>query len=284
MDSDPNRLNKDSISFIQNLNPGNNYAEARIYIKTLYELYQRTILEALSKALPSSLGSIQSKDLKKRFEELTFLMNIARIEKAPIEKWRPRIICLHEERNKIEHNDLYVPGLSKFTPLEKMLKELDDFREYLSGFCVEYDSKFLTLDLNSKIQLVGEALFNDLAIKLERTTLEKNSDAAIAKRVFTTDYILMELEQIDDLIKIIMWPIFQNYEKLSGLIMLVGAIYYLESRETAYISMEICPKCGGKIEDTAKYGGIGEDGPSYVHQRVGCNSCEYTLNDETISI
>lgn len=284
MHSDPNRLNIDSMDFIRKLNPGNNHVEARMYLKTLYELYQRIILEAFSNILPHSNDSILSKDLKKRFEELTVLMEIAKIEKTSIKKWETRITGLSIERNKIEHNDLYVPSLGKFTPLDMMLKEFDEFKEYLNWLRNEYKSKFSTLDLNSKIKLIKEALLNDLAIKFERTTLEKNSDVKTIKRVQTTDHILKELEPIDELLKITMWPIFQNYKALSELITLVGGIYYLEGRETAYISMEICPKCGGKIKQTVKNGGISEDGPSYVHLRVGCSSCEYTLNDETISI
>jgi hypothetical protein len=284
VNSDTERLKNDSIDLIRKLDPHENLAESRIYLKIIYELYQRTLLSALSKTYHSAHDVIQGKDLKKRYGDLTILMDIAKIDKFPLEKWRDTINELYNERNKIEHNDLYIPSLNRFTPLNKALTELNDFERYLAGFCIDYDRKFSTLDLNSKIELVKKALFTDLAVKLERTSQESGNGQVGTKKTFTSDYILRELESIDGLIKILAWPIFENYSTLSELLTLVGALYYLDGRESAYISMEVCPRCAGKIETATKYGGNSEDGPIYVNARVGCSECDYTLNDETFSI
>jgi uncharacterized protein with PIN domain len=74
---------------------------------------------------------------------------------------------------------------------------------------------------------------------------------------------------------------------LESLIQLVKIVNNFKGREEVLLRFSVCPKCGGKIEETEHYvGGDTEDQPepTGVYIRVGCQKCDYLIHDDIIDI
>ena len=64
---------------------------------------------------------------------------------------------------------------------------------------------------------------------------------------------------------------------------LIRVISRFDGREDAFLSISMCPECGGKIVETSvAIGGSEDEEPSGFRIHVGCEKCSYTLADEFV--
>jgi len=72
---------------------------------------------------------------------------------------------------------------------------------------------------------------------------------------------------------------------LLDFIKLIRVVTKFRCIEEGLLSKSICPKCGKKIIETQKNVGGEYDGPpDMIHYRIGCEKCDYIVNEETIDL
>lgn len=255
----------------------------RILYKPLYDYFM-----ILIKELGAQRCGLDEKDLKQqlktRWDNIRWCLEF--IEDPKI--WDETIYMLHEIRRRIEHDDFYNPTETQLTNIRNIAP---DFRDWIIHVTNEYYKKSKDFTIretfnhqfnihNAKaLRMVHEygakPPFVDnphLVPEFEESSYEKISKLAILLEKRTREII--KLEDI-------------NNSDFENLIKFVEIISNLEGKEEILLMNSVCPKCGGEIQTTQEYfGGNTEDQPEPdgVFVRVGCQECDYYIDQETIYI
>jgi len=251
----------------------------RVAVKPLYDYYQILILEVTVHLCGFDRNSLRIQHLKTRWD---IAKNALSMVEDP-RKWDQLVNQLHNARSSVEHTDYEIPSE---TALINVRTQAPKFKEWILAtgqnyhkaskgfsFIQEYSllSRWYVGLADSIIDKYGEKqpyLIDTAGEDTEYRNLESVKTRLAARA--------SEINAINDLRK----------EDLSDLIELTKITERLEAKESAFLRFNLCPKCGGKIAETERsVGGNYEDPmPSAVIYRVGCEKCDYTLNEETIDV
>lgn len=258
-------------------------ATRRSASKALYDYFQLLLSEVGSRFYNIDKNWFYQFHLKKRWMDIKMILPQDDKEKN---RWDNIIGRLSKIRGSVEHADLYDPSIED---LEKIREKTKEFTEWIIAKSKQYHSEssgFYLLDAfkfqlfscndraNWKLAEYGEKPY--IATEYEyRDKFENVTYKNLPDTIKKAEERLKELKNVSEITK-------DDIELLIGLVKFIAE---LECREYCAISKEICPKCGGKITSTEQYiGGGYEEPPSEVYYRVGCEKCDYILQDETFSI
>jgi hypothetical protein len=256
----------------------------KVAYKLLYDPLKSLLVEVGSKLLGIRKGTLRSyASLKLRWKIIKDVVqqeNLTSLEE--LEKWSQLINEVDNVRQKAAHNENYYPSLD----------QLKRIREEIPNFC-------------KRLIFVGEKLSNlpfkeQFCYRLryylflaERVSKEFNEDSYISQRITplllplfpSKDYTLPNLIAASKKVLNELKKRDAKGNDLDLLVQLGNFISYFNGAESMLLSFNKCPKCGGNIKIKETYfGGSIEDAPTGVTYRIGCEKCNYTLNEETFDI
>jgi len=182
----------------------------------------------------------------------------------------------------------------KVNPLYKGVKE-EDIPDFLKN---KYQNEFFYLTFNQYRQLKlpdiikSETLINLMADNKSFDELKKGIKKLGAIRPEKNEYLefLNRISENLESIEVVRNCVAHNRkpsdEELDNYNV---AKEKLQKEISEFFSNlnNICPNCGGKIEDTQRtlYHGHGEDAePRAIYHRVGCSECDYIIHEDTYDI
>lgn len=255
----------------------------RISYKPLYDYFM-----ILIKELGVQRCGLDEKDLKQqlktRWDNIRWCLEYIEDPK----NWDRTIYMFHEIRRKIEHDDFYNPTKTQLSDIRKIAP---DFKDWIIRVTDEYYKK----SKNFTIRDTFDHLFNVYNSKALRIVHEYGAippyvdNPHLIPEFEESSYnkisgleILLE-QRVRDIIKL------EDIDKsdFENLIKFVQIISTFEGREEILLMNSVCPKCGGKIQETQEcFGGNTEDQPEPdgFFVRVGCQECDYYIDQETIYI
>jgi len=251
----------------------------RVAVKPIYDFYQILIVEVSVHLCRFDRKSMQISHLKTRWD----LLKVALSTIDDPKKWDQLINQIQNARTSVEHTDYEIPSTDS---LQKARKQAPEFKKWLMtvgqeyfkaskgfSFIQEYSilSRWYTGVADSIIDKYGEKL-----PFLIDTTIENTQYQTLKSVKERLEARALEIRTIDDLKK----------DDLHDLIELTKITENLEAKEGAFLRLNLCPKCGGKIVETqTSIGGNEEDPmPHSIIYRIGCEKCDYTVNEESIDI
>lgn len=260
----------------------NDKSMRRIAYKPLHDYFQRLILEVGVKLCGLNQNSLKTCPLKSRWESIKYCLGY--VEKPQI--WESTINEMNNIRQKVEHNDYYIP---KKEQLLKIRKKAPEFKDWIIRAAGEYYKK-------SKNFTFKEAFYNlsNWYTQEAEWLLQEYGENLphVAKSDYSTDLEEYSYQQLSELVKALQERL-KNIAKLEDikhsdlekLIQIVKIISDFKGKEEILLQYSICPKCGGTIKETQRYFGGAENDPEPkgVCIRVGCEKCDYELHSETIN-
>ena len=246
----------------------------RIAVKPLCDYYKGLFLIIGTKFFESDKKLLMKYGLKTRWDFI-------KIRLKPIEsckEWDHLIYSLDDIRNKVEHNDEFIPNIKD---LKKARTEISLFRKWVIDSSKEFFQNIKNLPFKDRFysefewaEREAEAVLHEFGedpyISFELDS--RWNDLSILKEVM--EKRLLKVDRIKEI----------EYEDLNNLLQIKGLISYFRGKEDMLLHLNICPKCGGKIISTnTPFGGTPDDPePDGVYYRVGCENCDYYLDDDTI--
>jgi hypothetical protein len=253
----------------------NEYAR-RMAFKPLYDYMQTLILETAVYFCGQNKNCLRNQGLEARWNTLKNIPSLM----DDSEKWEQFIRQVQNLRSAVEHNDDYFPEKSALATVRKQIPEFTEWlvatgRKYYDasrGFSFIQEYSFLS----HRYVLQADCIIDQYGEQppfLEGADLQENDYSTVKPLKEKIASRVSEIKTIEDLQK----------EDFTDLIQLVIVTERLEALESAFLHFRICPKCGAKIVETHRnVGGRFDDEPTAVVYRVGCEKCDYELNNETI--
>jgi hypothetical protein len=199
--------------------------------------------------------------------------------------WDEIVDNLHKIRVKVEHQDYFDPSKEI---LLNIRKETPNFKEWIIKASGDYKLQSKNYTFIDTFYKHSNHYINEAKIILSEFG-EKTPFAVRDEFEFTSDTyqqlpILMEYLQ-----KRIQLSKLQNIEveDLENLIKIIKIVSNFRANEETLMSTGVCPKCGGDIKETQTYFGGGTEyqpEPDGVFIRIGCQECDYEIEQDTFNI
>lgn len=255
----------------------------RTAYKPLYEYFQRLVMEVGVSLCNLNRDSLKNYQINGRWNIIKDFLNY--IEDANI--WDELIRDLYKVRNGVEHNDEYDPPLDTLNNIREKTPEFTSWIIRIGGEYFKSSKNFNFKDLfyrSVKINVMeGERLFSEYG---ESPYIEKSEYP-----IYFDDTSYQQLKKLINILneRLEGFKLIDEVDRadLEKLIKLVKIIYTLKGREEILLENSICPKCGDKIEETQEYIGGGTESnpePTGIFYRVGCQKCDFLIDEETIDI
>jgi hypothetical protein len=264
----------------------NNIPARRTAYKPLYDYFQKLLMEIEVEFFNLKQETLQTYQLNTRWaiikDNLIYIEEPNFIEES--KNWDKLIQDIYNIRNGVEHNDYYDPKKDK---LEDIRLKAPDFTKWLVRAAKEYYKISTNFTFKQSFYIMSnrylyeaEGIFeeygdippyvlnSDYSIELGNSPYQQLSELVIGLR----ERIKKKLEDVER-------------DDLEKLIQLVKIIYNFKGKEQVLRQFYICPRCGGKIKETESYyGGNTEEKPEPdgIHIRVGCQNCDYSIDDKFI--
>lgn len=110
-------------------------------------------------------------------------------------------------------------------------------------------------------------------------TLSSNVKNQYTKLKLLTERLSKRIQQINDITDI-------QKSDLTDLANLIKEIERIDAKENVLLHFGKCSNCGGNIIETQRSvgGNIDDPMPTAITYRLGCEKCDYTINEDTIDI
>ena len=245
----------------------------RVSVKPICDYYKGLLLIIGTKFFESDKKLLMKYGMKTRWDFI-------KIRLKPIvscKEWDHIIYTLDDIRNKVEHNDDFSPNIND---LQNFRAEISKFQKWIvdSGKDFFKKSKNLTFKdrFHSEFEWVireAEALLHEFG---DEPYISFKLDTRWSNISILKDTMKERLMQVDKIKEI-------EYDDLSNLLQLKELISLFRGREDMVLHLNRCPKCGGNIINTTQhFGGTRDDPePDGFYYRVGCEKCDYYLDDGT---
>lgn len=253
----------------------------RYAYKPLWDFYQKIILEVGVTLCDLDQNSLKISHLKTRWENIKYSLEYVKDPKI----WNETINEMNTIRSKVEHNDGYYPKKERLLVLRDKAPE---FKTWIIKTAQEYYKQ--SNDFTVK-EVYRHLSYHHINIA-EFIIYEYGSESPYIAKL---DYPNKpdKYSQIPELIKTLKIRVekiadLEDIERLDliNLSKLIELVSYIKGKEYVLLSFSLCPKCGGKIEDTNQSFGETEydPEPDGLIYRIGCEKCDYEIHSETIYI
>jgi len=252
----------------------------RLAYKPLYDFFNKLILEVGVGLCNLDENSLQTTHLQVRWKNIKYCLKF--IEDPII--WDNTINTIHNIRSKVEHTDKSGP---KKEQLLELRNKAPEFKIWIIKTAREYYKKSNNFTFMQGFNHLSNSFIGDAKVILheygEDPPYAATFDYSMEFKQYPYNKII-ELNLIieERLNKILKLEDFDRSD-LENLIKLVEIISHFKGKEEVLLDNSICPKCGGKIETTNNYFGGSESDPepNGVYWRIGCNKCDYIIEDDT---
>lgn len=245
----------------------------RASVSYLWDAYMKLLFVVGVKLCDLYEESLDSVHLARRWRQIRKPLSVI----GNPDDWNYLITKLDGVRNRVNHNSEFVPKLDE---LNQIREKAPDFKKWIIKTGKDFFKKNKNLTLNEKFYSEYEWAIREAEVHLNtfgdnpyisfefdtRWDEMKNLKNTMKERLIKTDRI-KEIQKDD----------------LSYLLNLKELISIFSGREDMVLHLNRCPKCGEKIINTTQYfGGTRDDPePDGFHYRVGCEKCDYFLDDGT---
>lgn len=265
----------------------NNIPARRTAYKPLYDYFQKLLMEIEVEFCNLKQETLQNYQLNTRWAIIKD--HLIYIEPNFIEEsknWDKLIKDMYDIRNGVEHKDYYDP---KKETLENIRLKAPNFTKWLVRAAKEYYKISTNFTFKQSFYIMSKRYLHEA-----QTIFEEYGE--IPPYVLNSDYSIelgnSPYQQFSELVISLSERIKKNLEDverddLEKLIQLVKIIYNFKGKEQVLRQFYICPRCGGKIKETESYyGGNTEDKPEPdgSHIRVGCQNCDYSIDNKFIDL
>ncbi|MCP4683120.1 MAG: hypothetical protein GY864_12360 [Desulfobacterales bacterium] len=262
-----------------------NIYKRRMAVKPLYDYFQKLTFLVGAEACGLNKNSLRSSHLRYRWESIRGCISIEGIEISY--EWDKLIKKIYDIRNKVEHNDEFDPQQNILVQIREKAPE---FAQWLSSEAIVYIKKTqrysfkqafhrllheYVLDARIIIHAYGERTPHVASIGylMKEDELEYHNLLDLSKALETKLSHFGELKDVER-------------SDLENLIRIVKITSIMQAREELLSKDGVCPSCGGKIVESEEYVGGGPENqpePDGVVYRVGCEKCEYEIDNEFYS-
>jgi hypothetical protein len=250
----------------------------RTAVKPLYDYFQTVLYEVAWRFFNQDRNCLRNQGLEARWN---MLLNIPG-GLVEVEKWNTLIQEVQKMRARVEHNDDYDPNKNTLITFRK---EIVDFANWIIDCGNKYyrqkkNLSFVESYLNSVSWYISQAEwfiseFGEETPYCAKLDIDAEEYQEIKKIKDKMSRRSSEIKTAEDVTK----------EDFDDLVRLIKQIERIDAKETALLHFSICPKCGDKIAESSQYVGGGYDSePTAIVYRVGCQKCNYEVNNETIDI
>lgn len=246
----------------------------RCSVTPLYEFYNKILFQVGRDFCGYTEELLIKYGLKTRWNFIS--VNLRIVEEC--KQWDKIINKLDFDRNEVSHNDKYIP---KIEDMKKIRDSSTDFMKFTIEIGKKYQEK-------SKNFTFKEHFYDNLFFNLQ-------DGNALIKEFGNTPFIAFEHENLwNEFLTVIgqlYSPIMKankldelNKSQLDNLLYLSKLIGRFRGREDMTLHFNRCPKCGGNIRQTTHpigYKSDDSDEPTGEKYRMGCDKCNYTLDEGT---
>ena len=271
------------VTILDSLNLDEKY-QRRVAAKLLYDYFQMLTLEVAVNHCDLTRASISNRDLGARWKIVTDRLRLVEDPK----QWDRSIEELSNMRDRVEHIDYEYP---KKSSLERIRGVAPDFANWIIKAGKEYYKKSSGWSFIQKFVLVSQSYIAQAEWMLhmygEEPPYSTKSDIVLpgedlpykglATLKNNLDIRTRELDKTEKL----------KNEDIDNLVDLIREVERLDAKESILLTLNICPKCGGKVVETQENitNENLEDPEVYaINYRIGCEKCDYVLESETIDL
>ncbi len=253
----------------------------RYACKPLWDYFQKIILEVGVDFCDLDSNSLKISHLKTRWENIKYCLEYVDDPKI----WDNTINEMHNIRSKVEHNDEYYPKKDRLLELRTRAPEFKDWIIRTTGEYYKQSNDFTLKEgyyhLSNRYIDIAKSIIHEYGSDPPHTAKldylnEPDKYSQIPELMETLKARLKKIAKLEDIERL----------DLENLIKIVEIVSDFNGKEYVLLSFSVCPKCGGKIEDTDQYFGETEydPEPDGLVYRVGCEKCDYELHSEIIYI
>lgn len=245
----------------------------RASVNYLWDAYMNLLFEVGIKLCGFYKESLDSVHLSRRWIQIKKPLSIV----GDPESWDYLIKKLNGIRQRVQHNSNFDP---KINDLNKIREKAPEFKEWTIKIGKEFFKKSKNFTFKDRFHSEYEWAIRDAELLLhifgEDPYISFKFDSRWDEISNLKDVMKERLTQIDRIKEIL-------FEDLSNLLHLKELISIFSGREDMVLHLNRCPKCGGNIINTTQYFGGNRDDPepNGFHYRVGCEKCDYYLDDGT---
>ncbi len=248
----------------------------RIAYKPLYEFFQRLLISVGIQFCDLNERSLKISSLKTIWDQISPSLFVADND---VRRWNDLINNLQNIRTGVEHNLEHAPSLEN---LENIRKVAPKFYEWVmkTGESTWKKSK------NFSFFESFYSMLKYYSREAESLLLEYGKAPPHISEPFENDYVRMQhiFEMLEKRIKEISKIGDLTPQDFGDLVELIRVVTEMRTVEGNLLEKSICPKCGSEIGETQRNIGRTSEEPSAIRVRIGCEKCDYTLNEETIDL
>lgn len=283
--TDVNELYEPLLQLFDTLKKDDTYSR-RIAYKPLYEFFARLIILVGHKCCDIKIESLNDQfgSLKPLWDRVKAFLALVDTD---TKKWDELVGTIHNIRRDVEHSPTADPNLYL---LEDIRKKAPEFRNWSIEAGKHYlkKSKHFTFkiaffkivdstidDANRLVSEFGETPYLAKIREEEEYTEIPVLIKRLRERERQEETSLREKTSLQEI----------KHTDLLDLTRLIELVSKFMGVETGLLANSVCPKCGGKIKDsTYQHSPKYDEPPTSFTYRVGCEKCDYELNNETIDI
>jgi len=256
--------------------------DRRFAVKPVWDYCQSVLLEIGVSFCGMDREVLKNNHLKTRWIKIRPIFSVI----DDPSKWDQFINTLQNQRSKVEHDDYSIPDKDALITLRRDIESfknwcLDTGRQYYrdsQGYdIVRLFNAQLSIYQGRASYIIDYSVIeppfymkDDYISRYEPHPFDVFRDA--------TKYLRSRYGKINDIKDI-------TKNDLEKLIIVIKNVERFDVKEYNLLEKELCPFCGSPIIETeTEQGGGPEDPPSSIHYRIGCSSCKYELNSETIHL
>lgn len=249
----------------------------RLAYKPLYEFFKKIVFSVGVNLCYLHERTFKNLHLKPIWVDLK--LRLFQID-SQLDEWNMLIKKIDKIRQGVEHNSDYDVNQNS---LQDIRNKAPEFRTWILNTGREYYKK--SKDFTFKEILYSQLTYHLLEIKVLveeygeaphlLSHLNKEEYSQVPELINKVKSIKRKVSNLQDMT-------FQDFLDFLRLVQIIAKFRVIEEN---LLSKSICPKCSNKITQTPKYiSGKYDEPPTVMQYRIGCESCDYTIYEDTVDI